>query len=372
MTRSTEALQQQGKKERKFGKHFFLKPSIKGLGLLGLKKGGSRRLLRIPPSRSCEGLDEGAPPAPCSVRELWRRSRSLGDLHWEQAFDGNKSPAPGAPPPARAPRGKRGCPVCLKGPDGSARPPRGQSSAGPRAAPVAIGAESVVAAGPASPAQPPGGDPRQHPRQPVRGGPLLPHVPGGAGTPRPRPRPGCPTCPSPACPQIHGVKAAVGRKISHARAPNLESLLEDRLEAEGIDLTEEPYSDKHGRCGIPQSLVQRYSEDLEQPLKDVAPAMDQIRVTELRKQHRMAIPSGGLTEMCRKSASQGQAGTVTDWLTSIGLPMYAGHFLSAGYDSLARVSALTEAAALGRREGGAPRAPPAGRGAAGAGPGRES
>lgn len=46
---------------------------------------------------------------------------------------------------------------------------------------------------------------------------------------------------------------------------------------------------QHGRCGIPQPLVQRYSEDLEQPVKDVASNMDQLRVKELRKQHRMAV-----------------------------------------------------------------------------------
>lgn len=46
---------------------------------------------------------------------------------------------------------------------------------------------------------------------------------------------------------------------------------------------------QHGRCGIPQPLVQRYSEDLEQPVKDVASTMDQLRVKELRKQHRMAV-----------------------------------------------------------------------------------
>lgn len=46
---------------------------------------------------------------------------------------------------------------------------------------------------------------------------------------------------------------------------------------------------QHGRCGIPEALVQRYSEDLDQPEKDVATNMDQIRVKQLRKQHRMAV-----------------------------------------------------------------------------------
>lgn len=35
--------------------------------------------------------------------------------------------------------------------------------------------------------------------------------------------------------------------------------------------------------------MQRYSEDLEQPVKDVASNMDQVRVKQLRKQHRMAV-----------------------------------------------------------------------------------
>lgn len=46
---------------------------------------------------------------------------------------------------------------------------------------------------------------------------------------------------------------------------------------------------QHGRCGIPEALVQRYSEDLDQPEKDVATNMDQVRVKQLRKQHRMAV-----------------------------------------------------------------------------------
>lgn len=48
---------------------------------------------------------------------------------------------------------------------------------------------------------------------------------------------------------------------------------------------------QHGRCGIPEALVQRYAEDLDQPERDVATNMDQIRVKLLRKQHRMAVSS---------------------------------------------------------------------------------
>lgn len=51
------------------------------------------------------------------------------------------------------------------------------------------------------------------------------------------------------------------------------------------------FPSQHGRCGIPEALVQRYAEDLDQPERDVATNMDQIRVKLLRKQHRMAVSS---------------------------------------------------------------------------------
>ncbi|XP_059897508.1 SAM and SH3 domain-containing protein 1a isoform X1 [Gadus macrocephalus] len=141
-----------------------------------------------------------------------------------------------------------------------------------------------------------------------------------------------------------GCKVAVSRKASHSKmSPDPLSLLEPRLEAEGIDLTEEPYSDKHGRCGIPPALVQRYSEDLELPLKEVASTMDRLRVRELRKQHRMAIPSGGLTELCRKPLSPSAVGgSVSDWLVSIGMPMYGAALAAAGCEAPGRMASLTE------------------------------
>lgn len=61
------------------------------------------------------------------------------------------------------------------------------------------------------------------------------------------------------------------------------------MKQEELELRRSLRSLQHGRCGIPQPLVQRYSEELEQPVKDVASSMDQLRVRELRKQHRMAV-----------------------------------------------------------------------------------
>ncbi|XP_032538967.1 SAM and SH3 domain-containing protein 1 isoform X7 [Chiroxiphia lanceolata] len=144
--------------------------------------------------------------------------------------------------------------------------------------------------------------------------------------------------------QQHVVKLgpASARKVSCSRGMDLEMVIENKLQSEDIDLTEEPYSDKHGRCGIPEALVQRYSEDLEQPEKDVATNLDQIRVKQLRKQHRMAIPSGGLTEICRKPVSPGLITSVSDWLISIGLPMYSNLLTDAGFNTLSKVPSLSQ------------------------------
>ncbi|XP_008138411.2 SAM and SH3 domain-containing protein 1 isoform X2 [Eptesicus fuscus] len=203
-----------------------------------------------------------------------------------------------------------------------------------------------------------------HPCPPGPSAPSLPLKKGGSGGPSDcaspqaseppsRQEPGSPPSSRPppwlselresASLQEHGVRLgpAGTRKISCARGVDLEMLTEDKLRAEGIDLTEEPYSDKHGRCGIPEALVQRYAEDLDQPERDVAANMDQIRVKLLRKQHRMAIPSGGLTEICRKPLSPGCVASVSDWLISIGLPMYTSALAEAGFSTLGHVPSLS-------------------------------
>ncbi|KAG8445147.1 hypothetical protein GDO86_000207 [Hymenochirus boettgeri] len=132
------------------------------------------------------------------------------------------------------------------------------------------------------------------------------------------------------------------RKIACVRGMDHEVLIENKLQYEEIDLTEEPYSDKHGRCGIPEALIERYAEDLGQPEKEVAATMDQIRVRQLRKLHRMAIPSGGLTEICRKPTSPVLISSVSDWLVSIGLPMYVRPLAEAGFTTLSKVPDLSQ------------------------------
>lgn len=49
-------------------------------------------------------------------------------------------------------------------------------------------------------------------------------------------------------------------------------------------------------------------------------------------------------DMCRKPISLVHLSSVSDWLVSIGMPMYSDLLLAAGYDTLGRLSALTEAA----------------------------
>ncbi|XP_029352805.1 SAM and SH3 domain-containing protein 1a isoform X7 [Echeneis naucrates] len=416
MTLSTEALQQNSKNQRtKFPKSFFIKSSLKGFNLLGLRK--AQRQSPIPASRSCEDLD--GPPQPTGP---WKRSHSLGDLHWEQTCEqkkdlsvefkprkeglqsGNSSPAKVcrdevSPPqngtPTVSPKRKAERPPI---PSQLPLRPTPQSpthsellSSSPTPSPPESSGERVIRTHPKKPPVPPPVPAKKskerlanglrhpplslpsspsptpspthsfthsHPSSPMirssSSSPSAPALP--AKTPSTPASPcatssassmgeesGSPPAVQPPWLSDLGGKVAVSRKVSHNKmSPDLFTLLEQRLEAEGIDLTEEPYSDKHGRCGIPQPLMQRYSEDLEQPVKDVASTMDQLRVKELRKQHRMAIPSGGLTEMCRKPLSSGNISTVSDWLISIGMPMYATSLAAAGIDTLSHVAFLTE------------------------------
>ncbi|XP_024146455.1 SAM and SH3 domain-containing protein 1a isoform X6 [Oryzias melastigma] len=406
ITISSETLQQNGKNQRpKFPKSFFIKPSLKGFNLLGLRK--AQRPRPIPASRSCEDLD-----GPQQQTGTWKRSHSLGDLHLEDSRkpkgelslmlskDGAKSGTKdcregGSPTQSGSPKGKPDRPsvpsqLHLRSPPASS-PPEPLLTSTPSPPDSSTSGERIIRTHPKKPPIPPPVPAKKskerlanglrHPPlslpstpsptaspthflnrsqpsspiirspSPVRSAPPLPaKTPSTPASPRAAPssasmpeEPGSPPAVQPPWVSDLGGKMAITRKASHSKmSPDLLTLLEQRLQAEGIDLTEEPYSDKHGRCGVPQLLVQRYSEDLEQPVKDVAPLLDQLRVKELRKQHRMAIPSGGLTEMSRKPVSLGNISTVSDWLVSIGLPMYASSLTAAGVNTLSRAASLTE------------------------------
>ena len=58
---------------------------------------------------------------------------------------------------------------------------------------------------------------------------------------------------------------------------------------------------------------------------------------------RSQIPSGGLTELCRKPLSPNAVGgSVSDWLVSIGRPMYGAALAAAGCEVPSRMASLTE------------------------------
>ncbi|XP_076844174.1 SAM and SH3 domain-containing protein 1a isoform X2 [Brachyhypopomus gauderio] len=387
VTSSTQALQHQAKKERRFPRS--VPPgAVMGLGLERPPRAG--RGPCMPASRSCEELD-----GPQEAAKPWKRSHSLGDLRWGQAFQHGGGAQEGAEPQRNTQdmriegaerktvlpgRGQTRCgwgqverppvptqlplkPTCAT----PAQPPHVLSVSAPTSpaarthpkkppvpppVPAKKSKERLVnglrhpppvlpGSTPATPTLAP--KPRSGPASPSEGAPPTPVSPGGTDSLPSVPPPWLSDLPASACPQIHGVKVAHGRKLSHAKTGALETELDERLRSEGIDLTTEPYSDKHGRCGVPQLLVQRYSEDLRQPVKDVASTLDHIRVLRLRKEHRMAIPSGGLTDMYRKPVSPVHLSSISDWLVSIGMPMYSDLLLAAGYDTLGRLSVLTEA-----------------------------
>ncbi|XP_062858013.1 SAM and SH3 domain-containing protein 1a [Trichomycterus rosablanca] len=392
VSHSTDELQ--AKKEHKFPKHVISRP-LKGLSLrsLGLRKNlRSGPKCRMPASRSCEELD-----GPQEALGCYKRSHSLGDLQWQQSIDHKKEKDSQSACERKKEAKKAKSLVIPQGVmvdrleskseqiQAKCKTDQVDKPLVPTLLPLkpfCYASDAQPVSGPTSPA------PLTHHKKP----PVPPPVPAkkskdrlinglrhptlvsgsSPGTPNLSPKPisrqtspseGTPSTlaspddsdqspstapawlsdlPESACQQIQGVRVALGRKISHAKVIDLEILLEEKLGSEGIDLTAEPYSDKHGRCGIPQLLVQRYSEDFQQPVKDVASTLDQIRVKQLRKEHRMAIPAGGLTEMCRKPMSPVHLSSVTDWLVSIGMPMYSDLLSAAGYDSLGHISGLTE------------------------------
>lgn len=119
--------------------------------------------------------------------------------------------------------------------------------------------------------------------------------------------------------------------------------IEIKLNSENIDLTEEPYSDSAGFCGIPPALIQRYTDECQRDTYEVAEALDSLRMKGLTLKGRRGIPNDYLGDSC--------VGPVIDlvnyeslhlWLISLGLPMYENCLKANGYENLYRVSKLRE------------------------------
>lgn len=317
MTLSTEALQSSKSQRTKFSKSFFVKPSLKSFSLLGLRKAQKR--LPIPASRSCEDLD-----GPTQPTRHWKRSHSLGDLHWEQNVEqrdlgvelkfskegtksGQSSPTkicksegPSAQNGTLSPKGRGGRPpvpsqLPLPPTCRTSKPPELLSSPTPSPPESTGSGERVIRTHPKKPPVPPPVPAKKskerlanglrHPplSLPSSPSPTHPFTRSHPGSPVARsPSPSAPALPAknpstPASPSATspassvdedsssppaapppwlsdlGGKVAISRKVSHSKmSPDLLTLVEQRLEAEGIDLTEEPYSYKVSRSSFMQ------------------------------------------------------------------------------------------------------------------------
>ncbi|XP_054753186.2 uncharacterized protein LOC129258957 isoform X5 [Lytechinus pictus] len=115
---------------------------------------------------------------------------------------------------------------------------------------------------------------------------------------------------------------------------SLEKLLDAKLMADGIDIRQEPYSDKMGFCGIPAALIQRYAEEVQMRVPDVAVCLEALRVRFLIAEGRCWFRSDTLAHQAQHVIYAGRGSTVCDWLTYLGMPMYVDAFIGGGWDEL--------------------------------------
>ncbi|CAH8862578.1 unnamed protein product [Trichobilharzia szidati] len=105
-------------------------------------------------------------------------------------------------------------------------------------------------------------------------------------------------------------------------------MLKKKLKAEGIDLTQPPYSDETGRANIPLRLIQRYSFETNLDLMTVAMAIEAERDTTLREMRRPVISfNDEITSQRFLNCDGIKTGSLQEFLVTIGLPMYINHIL---------------------------------------------
>ncbi|XP_074597484.1 uncharacterized protein LOC141852382 isoform X2 [Brevipalpus obovatus] len=146
---------------------------------------------------------------------------------------------------------------------------------------------------------------------------------------------------------LNSISFGDNRRIGLTSKPLSSSLLETLtsiLREENIDLTSEPYSDSSGFCGIPPALVQRYGEELERDVYDIAETLDHIRLSQLLAQSgKQGIPNDFLADSCNAPGTDGaNYESLHSWLLSLGLPMYWRKFKEKGRTSLWHVIPMRE------------------------------
>ncbi|KAG1665310.1 SAM and SH3 domain-containing protein 1 [Nymphon striatum] len=139
--------------------------------------------------------------------------------------------------------------------------------------------------------------------------------------------------------------ASSGNKSSNSNDMCNQALMNQvvhKLNAEGINLSDIPYTDKTGFCGIPPALVQRYTEELDQEMSLMAKILDRIRIIHLKLQGKVGVPNDFLIDSCTSPVINANYSSINDWLISIGLPMYYEGFHQMGYIELDQCSKMTD------------------------------
>lgn len=98
-------------------------------------------------------------------------------------------------------------------------------------------------------------------------------------------------------PQVEIASASLctpfSRSLSHLSSKTVSTCvleaLSQKLMTEAIDLTEDPYSDASGFCGIPPALVQRYADELAMDLYEIAESLDHLRLEALAVKGRRGV-----------------------------------------------------------------------------------
>lgn len=143
---------------------------------------------------------------------------------------------------------------------------------------------------------------------------------------------------------VYGCKDSPNRTFPRPPKPPSRSLIplvKAKLSDEKIDLSQEPYSDKNGSCGIPPLLVQRYAEELRHDVWGIAAVMEQVRISQLLSYGREGLTCETLAKACLSSCDL-KISSLKDFLISIGLPMYGEFLVKMGYSSMERLLGMTD------------------------------
>ncbi|EUB61742.1 SAM and SH3 domain-containing protein [Echinococcus granulosus] len=138
-------------------------------------------------------------------------------------------------------------------------------------------------------------------------------------------------------------ESSLQHQNSTTNSANLESLIAERLRVEWIDLTKPPYTNAAGESGIPLRLVERYAEEVDKDFMTIAMILETLRERSLTGAGLHFTPNYDDIRTQRYLNCSGiKTDNLTDFLTTIGLPMYSNRLVAAlGSAELALPACLT-------------------------------